>query len=253
MTSVGMLLLGSTAWGQNSSLYQRPFVMQENASISAQPTARPSQDPSSGTPASNTAVANPAVTGVMVGQPSPFSQASWTYVPAQSARKLKIHDIVSIRVDEMAQTTAQGNASSRKNTIYDAKLADWVRLDGLSLKPAPQSSGDPRVGGQENEVYRADSTMRTKESMTFNIAAEIADIRPNGVVVLSAHKTIRNNDNAFEVALTGLCRADDIGPDNTVLSKHIFDLDISKDDRGHVRDGYSRGWFTRLLARVKPF
>ncbi|MFO0923277.1 MAG: flagellar basal body L-ring protein FlgH [Pirellulales bacterium] len=76
---------------------------------------------------------------------------------------------------------------------------------------------------------------------------------PNGVVVLAAHKTIRNNDNAFEVGLTGLCRADDIGPDNTVLSKHIFDLDISKDDRGHVRDGYSRGWFTRLLARVKPF
>ncbi len=174
-------------------------------------------------------------------------------MPTQQARKLRVHDIVSIRVDEMAQSTAQGNASSRKNTIYDARLSDWVRFDGLSLKPAPQNDGDPRVGGQENEVYRADSTMRTRESVTLNIAAEIADIRPNGNIVLSASKKIIVNDNVFEVTLSGICRSDDIQPDNTILSRNILDMQVTKNDRGHVRDGYSRGWFTKLLARVKPF
>lgn len=183
----------------------------------------------------------------------PLQAASWTYSPGEAPRVLKIHDIVFIRVDEMAQSTAQGNASSRKNTLYDARLNDWISLEGLSLKPAPQNDGDPRVQGQENEVYRADSAMRTKESLTFNIAAEVADIRPNGTIVLSAQKTLNVNDNAFEVALSGLCRSADIGPDNTIMSRHIYDLKVTKNDRGHVRDGYSRGWFTRFLARIKPF
>jgi flagellar L-ring protein precursor FlgH len=180
--------------------------------------------------------------------------ASWTLPPPTPPRTLKIHDIVSIRVDELATSTAQGNVQSRKNGLYDAKLSDW--LDWVSLdtiKPAPQTGGDPRVQGSVNETFRAQSNLQTREQMTLNVAAEIADIRPNGTIVLSARKTISDNDNIWKVSLSGICRAQDIGPDNVVLSRNIFELKIDKAEEGHVRDGYSRGWFTKWLARFKPF
>lgn len=185
---------------------------------------------------------------------NPLQQASWTFIPQTNARTLRLHDIISIRVDEMTMANAQGTAQSRKNASFDAVLLDWLRLDGLTtLRPAKQSSGDQRIQGQEQEVYRADSNLRTREQITFNIASEISDIRPNGTVVLSAHKRIQMNDNDWELSLTGLCRTQDIGPDNVVLSKDILNLDIAKNERGHVRDGYSRGWFTRWFASLKPF
>jgi flagellar L-ring protein precursor FlgH len=180
--------------------------------------------------------------------------ASWTAQPQVPARNLKIHDIVAIRVDEAATTNAIGNAQSRKTTLYDARLNDWLELVGWdTVKPAEQADGDPRVQGQQNEVYRGSSTLQTLEQMKLNIAAEIADIRPNGTLVLSARKTIEDNDNTWLVSLSGVCRPQDVGPDNVIFSRNIFDLSVRKQELGHVRDGYSRGWFTRWLARFKPF
>jgi|688.fasta_scaffold01849_5 flagellar L-ring protein precursor FlgH len=183
-----------------------------------------------------------------------LDKASWTYVPPTPSRVLKKHDIISIRVDELARSLALGTASSRKNGVYDAVLQNWVTLNGLTdAQPTPQSLGDPRITGQTNQTLRANSDMETRELLTFNIAAEVIDIKPNGVVMLEARKSISLNDNTFETTLTGLCRSDDIGPDNVVLSRDLLDLNISKQDRGHVRDGYKRGWFTRWLAELNPF
>jgi flagellar L-ring protein precursor FlgH len=184
----------------------------------------------------------------------PSLQSSFTYQPPVPARILRVNDIVSIRVEEIAQMIAQGNTTSRKTINFDAVLQDWIRMVGVdTIKPAPQSDGDPRVRFNENEVYRGDSTMRLAEQLTFNIAARVADIQPNGNVVLEARKTIEQSDNRFEASLSGICRAEDIGPNNVVLSRHIYDLKINRQDSGHVRDGYSRGWLSKWYARIKPF
>jgi flagellar L-ring protein FlgH len=184
----------------------------------------------------------------------PLQAASFTYQAPTSLRKLNIHDIVSIRVDELATASALGNAQSRKNGAYDARLSDW--LDWVSfdtIKPAPMTGGDPRVAGQSNETYRAQSNLQTREQLTFNIAAEIADIRPNGTIVLSARKTLKLNDNVMKISFSGVCRSQDIGPDNTVLSRNVFDTNIVKNEEGQVRDGYSRGFIASWFARFKPF
>ena len=181
-------------------------------------------------------------------------QTSWTYVPPVTARILKLHDIVSIRIEETSTSLATGNATSRKTTSYDAELKDWIRLVGLdTIKPDPQSDGNQRVQANQNEVYRGDSTIRTSEAFTRNIAAEIVDIKPNGHIVLDATKVIEENDNSWRYSLTGICRSQDIGPDNVVLSRNLIQSHIKKQDLGHVRDGYSRGWLTKFVARIKPF
>lgn len=185
--------------------------------------------------------------------PVQLSGASWTFQPPPPLRVFQINDVVTIRVDEITRVMAQGNAVSRKRTLYEAILTDWIRLQDFRLRPDPQENGDPTIAAESNKNFRAQSRLETRESLAFNIAATVVDIRPNGNLVLEASKTIRVNDNLWETALTGICRATDIGPDNVVLSKDLIDLEIRKGDQGHLRDSYKRGWLQRILDRLQFF
>ena len=244
-------------FAQNSSLFHRPaaqFVQASGLGTTGEVLPAPFNSnvaiPPSGTPQFQSGYFPPPMENA--GQLG--MQTSWSYVPPVPARSLKLHDIVQIRIDEVSTSLATGNATSRKTTSYDATLKDWIRLVGLdTIKPAPQADGDPRVQTNETEVYRGDSTIRTSEAFTRNIAAEIVDIKPNGHIVLDATKDITENDNSWRYSLTGTCRSQDIGPDNVVLSRNLIHSKIDKQDLGHVRDGYSRGWLTKLLSRIKPF
>jgi flagellar L-ring protein precursor FlgH len=182
-----------------------------------------------------------------------LNEASWTYQPAPPVRVFRRNDVVTIRVDEITRMMAEGAAVNRKRTLSEVILTDWIRLKDFRLRPDPQDQGDPAIAAESNNNFRAQSSVESRESLTFNIAATIVDIRPNGNLVLEARKAIRVNDNLWETALSGNCRAEDIAPDNVVLSKDLIDLEIRKEDRGHMRDAYSRGWLQRFVDRFGPF
>lgn len=154
-----------------------------------------------------------------------MSTASWTYMPPPPRRTFRLQEIVTIRVDELARVRAEGRAESRRNMFHDALLRDWVTLSGGKLRPAQQADGDPRINGQSNQQFRADASIDSRESLAFSIAARVVDIQPNGNLVLEANKTMWINDNQFETSLTGICRAQDIAPDNVVLSR-IYSISI---------------------------
>ncbi|TWU34464.1 flagellar basal body L-ring protein FlgH [Novipirellula artificiosorum] len=185
--------------------------------------------------------------------PTMLSGVSWTYQPPPQLRRFQKNDIIAIRIDEITRMMAEGSADSRKRTMYEAIVSDWIQLEDFSLRPDPQEGGDPSVATESNNQFRSESSVESRESLSFNIAATIVDIRPNGNLVLEARKTIRVNDNLWETSMSGICRAEDIAPDNTVLSRDVIDLEIRKEDQGHLRDGYKRGWFSRWFDRVQPF
>ncbi len=179
---------------------------------------------------------------------------SWTYIPPTLPRRIMIHDRVTIRVDELASMTQEGRVQQRRTAQYNAVLKDWVGLIGLkAIKPAPQSDGDQTVQGQLQQVYRAQGDVEAREQLVLNIACTVADIRPNGDLVLEGHRQIRINENAWDVSLSGICRHQDVGPDNVILSRNIADLKLDKREHGQSRDGYKRGWLTRVLDEFAPF
>lgn len=191
--------------------------------------------------------------GPYVKQAGPVA-TSWYEVPLPPAKEVKVHDIVTIRVDLGAQVISESEMQRRKNATYDALLNNWVILNGLkSVKPAPQTEGDQRVQGNLNQLYRATGELETVESLKFEIAAKVAAVLPNGNLVLEAHRQVINNDEVWMHSLSGVCRREDIGPGNVILSEDIADLEISKREHGHVRDSYKRGWFTLWLDRLNPF
>ncbi|HZN35978.1 MAG TPA: flagellar basal body L-ring protein FlgH [Pirellulaceae bacterium] len=222
------LSLGACGWaiaqdGPNSSLYSGQFpVMSQQA---------------------------PGKAGAVPQQP-----LGWYEVPLPPPKEVRIHDIISIRVDMGSRVSTSAQLQNRRTAQYDARLNDWIFLEGLrAVKPAPQSDGDQRVQGNLTNLNRVTGQLDTTENLKFEIAATVAAVLPNGNIVLEAHESVRVNDEQWMQSLSGVCRREDIGPGNVVLSKDIANLKVDKRDFGQIRDTYKRGWLTRLWDQFTPF
>jgi flagellar L-ring protein FlgH len=179
---------------------------------------------------------------------------SWYEVPLPPPKEVRVHDIITIRVDLGARVSSDVQFQRRRTAQYNAILNEWLILEGLrAVKPDPQRDGDQQVQGNLNHLDRVTGNLDTEESMKFELAAEVTAILPNGNLVLEAHRTVRNNEELWMHSLTGICRREDVGPGNLLLSKDILHLNVEKRETGHMRDSYKRGWFWRWFDTLNPF
>lgn len=183
-----------------------------------------------------------------------LSNSSWLFQKADPPVQVRLHDLITIVVNEKSAVTSTGQLDRRKTGKFDAELKDWIHFDHLfSMKPSPMSNGQPKANGTLDSQYQADAELSTKDALEFKIAAEVVDIRPNGNLILEAHHRIQVNEDIWVASLSGVIRREDVHPDNTVLSQNIAELMIEKKEVGNVRDGYRRGWLTRAYDKFMIF
>jgi flagellar L-ring protein precursor FlgH len=185
--------------------------------------------------------------------PLTLKNSSWLYQETDPVKPLRLNDLVTVVVNEKSQVTSDATIQRRKQAQLNAELSNWVKMQGLALKPDHMNDGDLHINGTLQGQFRSQSDLDTRDAMSFRIAARIVDIRPNGHLVLEAHRTIRNNSEQWDQSLTGIVRPEDILPNNTVLSEDVAELSIFKREQGLVRDGYRRGWLYKLIDRYGLF
>jgi flagellar L-ring protein precursor FlgH len=187
------------------------------------------------------------------GQPLMLENHSWLYVQMPAAREVQINDLITIIVDQKLQTQSAGQINRVTQSNIDARLRDWLELDGFGIQLAPQTTGDPRARGSLDSQVRTTADLQNNARMSFRITATVVDIRPNGNVVLEAHSNMRDNNEVWEASLSGIVRREDILPNNTVISEKIAELSIHKRETGQIYDAYRRGWLLKFYDAIKPF
>lgn len=185
--------------------------------------------------------------------PLTLANSSWTYQAPPQPKQIKIHDLVTVLVNYKSQVISEGETDRKKKASFKAKLKDWVLLKNFSLIPDPQSAGDPSVDATWDNKMKSEGSLESRDAMEFKIACTVVDVRPNGVLVLEGHRTIRNNQETWDLSLTGLVRPEDVLDNNSVLSENVADLQIFKREDGSVRDSYRRGWMMKWLDTYQLF
>ncbi len=135
--------------------------------------------------------------------PLTVASNSWVYLAQPAVHEIQLNDLLTIVVTENSQVLTDGNLSRREQTNVDANLQNWIKLRGLGLTAAPETGGDPRIRGTLNSQRRITGQLLTDDSVKFRIASRVVDIRPNGTLVIEAHKRIKQNDEVWERACRG--------------------------------------------------
>lgn len=172
-------------------------------------------------------------------------------VPAPVPREIKKHAIVTIVIREESQASSKAKTDSTKETSLDARLDQYVKLtQSLNLK---QINNPLSVASGTKQEFKGDGLANRSDSFVTRIGAEVIDVKPNGTLLVQARKHIKLDEEEQDYILSGVCRVEDVGLDNTVLSTQLHDLDLTKTTKGVVRDATKRGLFTRFLDFVNPF
>lgn len=168
-------------------------------------------------------------------------------LPKTRERRVNVHDLVTIIVREDKRQSTNSKLEQDKKWDIATALTEWIRIDeDKHLVPQNFSRGQPSVNFGYEDKYDGEGKVDRSDTLTMRITAEVIDVKPNGTLVLEARKSIAHDDETQVMKLTGICRAEDITPENTVLSTQVADLSINVDHGGAARDASKRG-------RVKKF
>jgi flagellar L-ring protein FlgH len=184
---------------------------------------------------------------------APLSSISFFAVPEPEPRMIQRHDLVTIIVREQSEFSSEGSQEFRKQAALDARLDELVRINLARLEIGPGELDPLTLRASGSRDSRGEASVDRSDSFITRLTAEVVDVKPNGTLVLQARRRIKTDDEVQNILLTGICRAEDITPDNTILSTQMYDLRLDKTHRGGVRNATRRGLLPKLLDAVNPF
>jgi len=167
-----------------------------------------------------------------------------------------VNDLVTIVVRESFDTELESESSTEKSIDYQGAITDFPHLALLDLLEGqlrPGDSEDVLLGVNYESEFEGEGEYARSESMTGRITARVLDVKPNGTLVLEARKTLVNDGEEVTIVATGICRVEDISPDNTVLSTQLYDLFIDKQHEGELKEATEKGLLTRVLDWIFGF
>lgn len=195
--------------------------------------------PSSGAAATAQAMqnsANPALLAI-----SPIA------VVEPQKERIRPGALVTVIVRETKQALTDSNLRSQKQWDFGAELKAFLRLDtSNNLITQNFPNGTPKAEWELQDNYQGRGRVDRRDELITRITASVIDVKPNGTLVLEAKKSIEMDEETQVYTLTGLCRIEDLTPENTILSTQVADLRLSVQHEGAARDAAKRGIFKKL-------
>ncbi len=195
---------------------------------------------------------------VVIGAPPPTSeveQLSGIAIRPPQPRVYKMHDLVTIVVDESSRQQAEQTVKTDKKYNNDATLGSildpWQLLE-LRLR-AGDSRDTPLIGLDSSAKFDGKGSVERNDRLQMKIQAKIIDVKPNGVLVLEARKFIDKNGETQETILAGQCRQDDLTSSNTVFSSQLANLSLTTLNTGMVDKAGKKGLIPRVLESIFAF
>lgn len=177
---------------------------------------------------------------------------SYIYIEPPVPPEIKLHDIVTIIVDEKSEVIMNSKFNRQRTSKLKAELKEFIRL-GNTGNLANAAANAPTIDAQLQGTLNSTGQLTDQEGIKYRIAATVVDVLPNGVLQLEARKKIQTQDDISEYTLTGELRASDVAPDNTASSENIASLNIVKNQTGRIYDSTKRNWGYRLYDLLSPF
>jgi flagellar L-ring protein precursor FlgH len=175
-------------------------------------------------------------------------------VPEQKPRTVKRHDLITVIIREQSEVSSDAKTETKRNSDLNARVSEFLKLS-LSKHALSGSvlKDPPSLAATAQRNFTGEGTANQSDSLTTRLTCEVVDVKPNGTLVVQGRRSLKVNEEEKRYLVSGMCRAEDVTPDNTILSTQLADFDLRRDDKGAVRDATKRGGAQKFFDWLNPF
>lgn len=172
---------------------------------------------------------------------------AWMNGLASDRRARHVNDLLTINVVE--SITASGSADSALAKASDASHA-IPGLFGLEKKLPGLIDPTSLVAAKSGSNFKGSGTTNRAGALTALLTARVAEVLPNGDLVVEGVREIEINGDLQVVVLSGVVRVTDVSPENMVPSTSVGQLRIRYFGRGLMKDSLGPGFLIRMLNKI---
>ncbi len=182
-----------------------------------------------------------------------LERASLFAIEVPPPKEFKVNDLITIVVRHQKKFEADAELEQKKDYEIKSELDAFLKFIDGGVGSAAFRRGKPNIEYGFDTSTKGEGDAKREDKFVTRLGGTIIDVKPNGNLVIQARSTLRHEEEAAIVMVTGECRSVDVTPDNTILSTQIAKLNITVDNQGAVKDSATRGWIPKLLDTLKPF
>jgi len=140
-----------------------------------------------------------------------------------------LNDTITILVS--VQTTAAQSGSVDSERTFSTNSA----VTGV-LGQNPKAT-NPLLAANSSSVLKGQGATASNTTFATSLTGQVISVLPNGNLVVEAKRQIFMNNQHENVTVRGMVRPGDIGPNNTVASSALSNLEIEMKGKGIISDG----------------
>ena len=171
----------------------------------------------------------------------------WMTDLSLDVRARRVNDIVTVRVIENISGAGAADSAISQSSSGLASLTNYFGLENV----LPDSiSPNSLVDTLSDTDFEGGGTTNRSGTLNAIVTTRVAEVLPNGDLVLEGVREVVINGDRQMLLLTGIARQDDIGPNNVVLSPAVGQLRIRYFGEGLMKDSLEPGWLTKILNKI---
>lgn len=175
---------------------------------------------------------------VQTGQPAtPALSAGSIWVDSGRMAFLST-DYKAMMVGDLIEiVVVQGVTATNTNSVGTTRT--FTANSGITALPGKlKVSGVTNlIGLNSSEALAGKSAGSTATNVTTNLSGRVVAVLASGNMVVEAERVINMNHEKQTIVLRGVVRRGDIGPNNTVASDAVGDLELEIKGKGVISDG----------------
>ena len=141
----------------------------------------------------------------------------------------KLNDTVVILVS--VQTTAAQSGDVNSSRAFATTSAITGLAGDLNTKGV-----NPLFAANSNTTLKGSGSTDSSTAFSTSMTAQVIAVLPSGNLVVEAERKIFMNNQHEDVTVRGVVRPGDIGPNNTIASAALSNLEIEMKGKGIIAD-----------------